>query len=406
MGDLPELVRSAVAEAMSVGSNVPLPQLLRRSLVEQSDWTRSFPYAGDHGYLLFSGVTPQERASVIKLIRVRDGKVMAKWIPDWRAILAHRETGSRLAVASINVARAFNPLALPDGDVVFNNSSALVRMGPCSSKPVWVREGYFHHSVAQDLDGNLVVPAIRRGAPPAGMLREGMQDDAIARVSLAGDVLSMQSLAGILTANGLEVLMYGVSGHAFKADLTHLNSVEVARSGSRYWQPGDWLVSARNISTVLLYRPSIGKVTWYHTGPWLNQHSAAFLNDHQIVVYDNHVVSGLGAEQSFRGPDAGNRIVTFDFDTGAVAEPWRTAMAAVRLRSLTEGRVQPLADGGLFVEETNVGRQLRFSTTALMWSRVNDYDAGRIGLVTWSRYLTAREGDALAAVVASRCGRQ
>jgi hypothetical protein len=238
------------------------------------------------------------------------------------------------------------------------------------------------------------------------MLREEMQDDAIARVSLAGEILSMQSLAEILAANGLEALMYGVSGHALKADLTHLNSVEMARAGSRHWQPGDLLVSARNISTVLLYRPSTGRIIWYRTGPWLNQHSAAFVNDHQIVVYDNHTVSGLSAEATFRDPGAGNRIVTFDFETGLVSEPWRAAMAGVRLRSLTEGRVQPLADGGLFVEETNVGRQMRFSATGLVWSRVNDYDAQRIGLVTWGRYLTAQEGDALAVAVAGRCGQR
>ena len=80
------------------------------------------------------------------------------------------------------------------------------------------------------------------------------------------------------------------------------------------------------------------------------------------------------------------------------------AMAGIKLRSLTEGRVQPLADGGLFVEETNVGRHLRFSATKLMWSRINYYDARRIGLVTWSRYLTSQEGEALARAVASRCG--
>jgi hypothetical protein len=36
---------------------------------------------------------------------------------------------------------------------------------------------------------------------------------------------------------------------------------------------------------------------------------------------------------------------------------------------------------------------LRFEKDRLLWSRVNDYDKDKIGLVTWSRYLTQPEGD-------------
>jgi hypothetical protein len=66
-------------------------------------------------------------------------------------------------------------------------------------------------------------------------------------------------------------------------------------------------------------------------------------------------------------------------------------LSSARPVTLTEGRAQILHDGGLFVEETNYGRLLRFSEDALLWTLINDYDARRIGLLSWSRYLSAEE---------------
>ena len=59
--------------------------------------------------------------------------------------------------------------------------------------------------------------------------------------------------------------------------------------------------------------------------------------------------------------------------------------------TITSGRAQLLPDGGLFIEETDNGRQLRYTQNALLWSRINDYDESRVGLLSWSRYLTAEE---------------
>jgi hypothetical protein len=43
------------------------------------------------------------------------------------------------------------------------------------------------------------------------------------------------------------------------------------------------------------------------------------------------------------------------------------------------------------MEETDSGRHLRFTKDHLLWSRINDYDNERIGLVSWSRYMTEEE---------------
>jgi hypothetical protein len=72
------------------------------------------------------------------------------------------------------------------------------------------------------------------------------------------------------------------------------------------------------------------------------------------------------------------------------------------VRTLTEGRGEILPDGGLFVEETNYGRLLRFSKDRLMWSYVNWYGQNRIGRVSWSRYLTPEQVRAPLEAIRSR----
>ena len=79
-------------------------------------------------------------------------------------------------------------------------------------------------------------------------------------------------------------------------------------------------------------------------------------------------------------------------------------LSAAKPATLTEGRARLLPDGGLFIEDTNNGRLLRFTADRLLWSRVNDFDATHIGFLSWSRYLTADEAAApLRAIGARAC---
>jgi Arylsulfotransferase (ASST) len=157
------------------------------------------------------------------------------------------------------------------------------------------------------------------------------------------------------------------------------------------------LVSLRHLSTVLLFRPSTGAVVWHRTGPWLNQHNATFFGTHEIAVFDNHVVADVPG--GFLSAEGRNHIVVMDLDTGMSREPFSGLLDRDRPATVTEGRFRLLADGGLYIEESDNGRHLRYGNGALMWSRVNDFDDSRIGNVAWSRYLTEGEvSDALGAI--------
>lgn len=406
VADFPLHVREAVVEVSEMASGEPLALLMDRKKIEKSHWIRRFPAAEDPGYLLMSGVVPAVKHSAVQLIRISDGTIVSSWNPDWEAIFKQAGGSEKnVILGSPRSAMAVHPLLLADGDIVFNTGTFLVRMNPCGGKPVWVLNEISHHSNELGPDGTLWVPSVSEdGFEGNPYLRKKVRDDALAHISLDGRLLERLSFIRILRENGLQAMALGTSGDRLNVDPIHINEIQVASRSSKYWQQGDLLISSSHLSTVFLYRPSSGQIVWWQTGPWMNQHSTNFVGDHQISVFDDNVIAGVAAEHAFLSPTDTNRVLLYDFVTKKVSQPFAALLDEARPITPTQGRAEILPDGGLFVEETVYGRHLRFTQDGLLWSRVNDYDAQRIGMVAWSRYLTADEARGpLQALAAKQC---
>ena len=383
------------------------PLLLGKVSVEKPYWVRKFPAPEDKGYLLFSGVSQGKTASVVQLIRISDGQVMARWDPDWDAIYRKITDKKAIAKGNSDEGRAMHPVLLDTGDIIFNNDRSLVRINLCNSQPSWVIDEAFHHSNEMALDGvSIWTSAVSIGYfSDNSRLEEKLRDDSLARVSLDGKVLENHSFSKILIDNGFRALLLGSSGYHFNGDPIHINQISVASTDTKHWKRGDLLITARHMSTVFLYRPSTGKIIWHQQGPWMNQHSALFVDDNRISIFDNNVYSGFNSNQPFVKPEETNRVWIYDFTTQQVTQPYAKLLREARPVTISEGRAQVLSDGGLFIEESNFGRHLRFTKDKLLWSRINDYDNNYVGLLSWSRYITAKEVEKpLAAIASHQCG--
>lgn len=404
MSNLPHTVFYALSAVRDMALGDPPRLLIPRESVEKPHWVRQFPAAEDSGYLLFAGVDKTLKYSNVRLIRLSDGAIMATWNPDWPAIYGKITEKKFFTVGNPNSAQARHPLLLPDGDILFNTFSSLVRLGPCSSKPVWVLDEVMHHSIEFDTSGTGVwVPSnSSEGLADNPWLRDRVQDDALAHVSLDGELLERLSFSRILRENGLEAMLLGRFGFRQNEEPVHMNQISVAHSDTNFWKKGDLLISARHLSAILLYRPSTRKIIWHKTGPWLNQHAAQFVGDRQISVFDNAVIGGVPDEYAFMPLDGINRVMIYDFSNDEISEPFVELLKTSRPITITEGLARLLPDGGLFLEETNRGRTMRFTRDKLLWSHVNDYDDRRIGTVHWSRYLTADEASAPLRALAGR----
>jgi hypothetical protein len=405
VANYPHLLAQALRETAGGAVGEPTTLLVSRAAVERPWWVRRFPAPEDPGYLLFSGVDAERKQSAVRLVRIADGAVLGRWDPDWKVLHAKATPKAWSPSFAYTDMRAFHPLLLDDGSIVFNTEESMVRMPACGTSATWVLDALMHHSVEKDADDSVWAPSVSdQPYSDNPWLRAHLRPDALAHVSLDGRLLERRSFADILEANGLRALLLGTSGLRMNEDPIHLNEIVVAPQDGRFWQRGDLLVSARHLSTVFLYRPSTNRILWHRQGPWLNQHAARFLDDHRISVFDNYVFGGAPDDAPFVMQGETNRVLVYDFDTSTVSEPFAALLAAAKPATLTEGRARLLPDGGLFVEDTNNGRLLRFTADRLLWSRVNDFDKTRIGFLSWSRYLTADEAAApLRALAAGPC---
>lgn len=354
----------------------------------------------DPGYLLLSAFEPRIGRPVVRLIRLADGRILREYQPDIAAI--NRRSHFRSAIIDLRRDRGvtrnlmMHPLLMPDGGLIIHDSSPLARVDACG-RPEWVVDGIFHHAVERDADGSIWA-IYRYPRSPMKQVEPTFADEAIAHVGADGRMLGLARIADILDRNGLGMLW---RGRPYVDDPFHLNEVQPALSDGPYWRKGDLLLSLRNQSLVMLYRPATGRVIWHRIGPWRMQHDAAFVDDHRISVFDNN--------WAFASPEGvvegTNRLPAYDFATDSVTFPFAKATWATRLRTSAQGRATPMANGDMVVEETERGRILRLSPQGeVRWRYISADARKRRYQLRWSRYLDpAIDGPAIQAAVNAKC---
>jgi hypothetical protein len=357
------------------------------------------------GYLLLSGLDRQVNQHAVKLIDLRDGKTLHRWDLDYSAVFGDTPTDAgSYKLFSRERLRMFHPLLLDDGSLVFNTQEGpLARIDSCS-RHQWTNEHHFHHSVEKGDDGQIWVNTViyddASGFPKVLLWdkTKRFRDDGLARIDSDGNIYGETSIREILHRHGHVGLLYGT--REFVTDRLHANDVTPALYSTEYWQKGDLLISLRDISTVMLYRPATDQIIWLKTGPWLFQHDADFVGDSKISIFSNQTVPDDGGYREQGRSD----IFIYDFADDTVSRPYNRVLENVGFYSRAEGRSRVLDDGSLFVEETIRGRILKVSPEAVIWTYVNRYDDRHLGQISWSRYYESGEIDAaLAAISESRC---
>ena len=135
-------------------------------------------------------------------------------------------------------------------------------------------------------------------------------------------------------------------------DPLHVNSVEVIDDDTVLSipgaQPGDVLLSVRNMDTLLLLNPEQETVTWAVRGYWNRQHDAEILSNGNLLLYDNTGrLNGKGTA----------RILEIDPVTLGTA--WEfPGTSDESLHNPTLGSQQRLKNGNTLITESAGGRVL------------------------------------------------
>lgn len=183
---------------------------------------------------------------------------------------------------------------------------------------------------------------LKHGASPYDVTSDLFREDGILVLSDRGEIVHEIGLTEIFANNQMLPYIYGAK--ALEVDPYHLNSVFPAERSfpENNIEAGDLLLSIRNLSMLLIYRPSTNKVVWHKIGPWSHQHSAKFDEEGNIYVFDNNIFTTnfnrRSEEAEFRNSN-GNRILKYDFTDGAVTEFKNKCIAEQDVHTITGGSV-------------------------------------------------------------------
>ena len=334
------------------------------------------------GLVLVSGdVGPQQTS--VRVID-RDGTVVHEWRPRFQEIwpegegtFPERPTGDR-SLHGLQL--------LPDGSIVANfENQSTFRMDVCG-EVLWKLDNLGHHTVDLAPDGTLWVPA--EDPVPEGEEvglpnhRAPYRSWLLQNITVDGEIVQSIPVSQVLQDNDLEGWLYMQSKESFapefSGDTLHLNSIQAFPTNlpSDLFDPGDLLISLRNVNTVMVLDGRTMRSKFISTGPFVRQHHPQFMPDDAIAVFDNRPLETLED-----GGEPHSQVVEVDARTGAA----RTALSGEQPQEpfYTEvmGAQEVLPNGNLLVAVSGEGRVLEFlpdGRLAWWWeNRMSETENGR-----------------------------
>lgn len=373
-----------IEQGKLVQKNTQILELENRENFTQND--KNF---NEDGILLISAYSKENSVSTVYLYDIRDKKILWQWVPSPEEIveasptlLAEKNKEKLGEIHTRTLFRSQHPYLLPDGSIVLTSGEGpLAKINACG-ETAWVTDRHFHHTI-EGFGGNLIVPVVSV-QNKGNDIGKKFRDDGYAIVAQNGELLEEKSVISLLRQGGYEGLLFG---QTYRDDVVHLNDAEPILSSDEYVKAGDIMLSARNLSTVFLYRPSEDKIIWLKTGPWLNQHDIDYLGGGKFSVFGNDMTTSgedlIGRKNS--------NIYVYNMKDGSVSKPYETVFRENKFTSPTEGRQRVLSNGDAFFEVTSQGEMFRASPGQLRWSYRHRISDSEIGAPHWSRYFNRDE---------------
>ena len=330
-----------------------------------------------------------ERTISAKIIDL-EGNTVHKWDIDWFEIWSNPthlpESIIPKAKPGTNIHGA---VVMENGDLVFNfESKGLVRLDR-NSEVVWRLPYITHHSVHQHDDGNLWVSGTKYQTEPVDRLpnlKPPFYEETILEVSPDGKILREWYVADLLRKNGHTGLLYmgslnnentviqGDDRLLGKTDILHLNDVEPFSTKLQpgFFQPGDVMVSLRNINTVFVFNIESEEIKYISTGKFVRQHDPDFIDGNTISVFDNNNASEPERKSKITvisAEDDNHKV----FFAGSKENPFYTRVM---------GKHQWQPNGNLLITESMSGRGFEIDRQGkVVWEYVNYVEPSIVGVV-------------------------
>ncbi len=264
----------------------PVPEHASRAI-----WNPRVPAALRPGYRVLTGYMSDADAFGVWILDARGRRVHER-VLDYASLDPDGPSGGSESPHAFVV--------LPDGSVIVNvdKGDAIARYDVCG-RPLWSREGVFHHSLAPDPDGGIWTwqgeastfdqcQTLVRFDPDSG--------ETLETIDLVEDIIDASQESRLIFSIAPGGTPACARGSRAQPDLFHPNDIEVLgpdiAGAFPDFEAGDLMLSFRNLDLVVVIDRVSHSVLWWSHGPWHRQHDPDFLPDGTISVFDNDTGRG------------------------------------------------------------------------------------------------------------------
>ena len=367
-------------------SKIPIfleAQFYNNNLIKEQDRFKGISgFSGDKNkdkiYLILSRFDGIENESIVELVDLRTFKVKKLWRLNQEVIpVLHKHLKKTLFTKMPNLT---HPFLTNEGDLIIKDGGPLVKIGE-EGNLIWSNsETIFHHSIEQNYEKDFWVPSRIYSEDATNSQLIGI--DAITKVSPEGKILYQKAVNDILSDNDIDFKLK--EDGQYLLDPFEMNDIQPVLFPGPYWNLGDVFISLKKLSMVILYRPETNKVIWKIKGKTFFQHDIDIINEHTISIFNNNIASNPENSSAKRN----NQVILYDFQKDKFSKYMNKSLENNDVRTRTEGLIQILSNGDLFIEEQNHGRVLYFNHNhSLRWQFINRSNNGKIYKLNWSRIL-------------------
>ncbi|WP_298976285.1 arylsulfotransferase family protein [uncultured Roseobacter sp.] len=336
--------------------------------------------------LLMVAEIVQDRDTAVRIID-RSGQTIHEWRPVWSEVWPgstgnfpedRRPKGdSGMYLHGVDI--------LPDASIVANfEHLSSFRMDVCGAVS-WKLDNLGHHAVHYSDQGATWVAAeryVQQG--PTGYQNHAapLRSWTLQEVSDDGEVLREISMIDVFLRNGLEGLLFmstlSNGRTVVRGDTLHLNDVDIFPEGmaSSVFDPGDIMVSLRNINTIAVFDPDTLEMKFVSTGQVLRHHDPDFMPGDRISIFDNRNLT-----PSTEPIPPASRVVEVNARTGEASVALNGEGPDGFFTNIM-GVHQRLPNGNILVTSSGEGRALEYLPDGqLAWrysNRISEEINGRI----------------------------
>lgn len=246
-----------------------------------------------------------------------------------------------------------------------------------NSKVIWRYAERVYHDLDVGEDGRIYAMAHSiRTTPIEGLpgLRPPFLEEFVVILSPEGKELDRISMYDVIRDSKYHAFLTAIAKHqamGTRGDYIHSNSVNVIarrqKVGDKVFEPGQIIVSMREMSAIVVIDPEAGVITWAATGAWRAQHDAELLDNGNMILFDNLGNLGSGGR---------SRVIEFAPATREII--WQyTGSEEENFDSYNRSRQQRLANGNTLIVDANGGRLFEVTqSNEIVWEYFSPFRGG------------------------------